>query len=31
MADTYRDNMGSVVFTGLVVCAVLALIVYLIG
>ncbi len=31
MADTYRENAGTVVFWGLVICLVLAIIVYVVG
>lgn len=31
MADEFRENYGSVFFTGILVCLVLAIIVYMIG
>ncbi len=31
MSDMYQENYGTVFFTGLVICAILAFIVYLIG
>jgi len=31
MSSTFRENYGSVFFTGLIICLILAVIVYMIG